>query len=100
DGFKRRIKQFGINPIGRGDNDRERPATTFNEEAMFRAVFGPICRIRTYLLATPARFSQGRISGLPAPINRAQFFTFLDQPRPDLFKQSDLHPSLKGAMKG
>jgi hypothetical protein len=49
DGFKCYIKQFGINPIGRGDNDRERPATTFNEEATFfvpflaRSVgFGPI----------------------------------------------------------
>jgi len=29
-GFNRRFKQFGINPIGRGDNNRERPATPFN----------------------------------------------------------------------
>jgi hypothetical protein len=100
EGLNRRIKQFGINPIGRGDNDPERPATPFNEEATFRAVFGPIGRIRTHLLATPARFSQGRISGLPAPINRAQFFTFLNQQRPDLFNQPALRPSLKGAMKG
>jgi hypothetical protein len=43
---------------------------------------------RSHLVATPARFSQGRISGLPAPINRTQFFTFLDQQCPDLFGSS------------
>jgi hypothetical protein len=37
---------------------------------------------------------------LPAPINRTQFFTFLNQHHPDLFKQPALHPALKGAMKG
>src|SRR5205823_6734069 len=31
-GFNRRIKQFGINPIGRGDNNRERPATPLQRE--------------------------------------------------------------------
>lgn len=75
------------------------PPPACHPQAPFGAVFGPISGIWADFVAAPAGFSQRGIHSLSSPVKLPEFFTFSNEQRPYLLKQTDLFPSLKGSVK-
>src|SRR5512141_180375 len=98
--FNRFLQQFRIDDIGTCQHYRKRTTVAVGQNALFCAIFGAIGGIWPYFIASQTRLTHRTISSLPLPIHQPEFFALFHQQRPQLRKQTNFHPMLKGAMNG